>query len=194
MGPIVSMFYVCFPLLFLHSMLLLLLSHFSCVQLCATPQTAACQALPSLGFSRQDTGVGCHFLLQCMKVKSESEVAQYRPYLIKILLITANVASVLQTQSPISQPQTRRKKRRSEQFRFVHIIKNWYSLDKNLWCSSITQAKLLFPQKAGLEPPPPHLWKTVPAFSSQYNRCPVWTGHRGSPLTLLFMDFYNSRE
>ena len=24
----------------------------------------------------QDTGVGCHFLLQCMKVKSESEVAQ----------------------------------------------------------------------------------------------------------------------
>ena len=24
-----------------------------------------------------NTGVGCHFLLQCMKVKSESEVAQY---------------------------------------------------------------------------------------------------------------------
>ena len=24
----------------------------------------------------KDTGVGCHFLLQCMKVKSESEVAQ----------------------------------------------------------------------------------------------------------------------
>ena len=24
----------------------------------------------------QNTGVGCHFLLQCMKVKSESEVAQ----------------------------------------------------------------------------------------------------------------------
>ena len=24
----------------------------------------------------QDTGVGCHFLLQCMKVESESEVAQ----------------------------------------------------------------------------------------------------------------------
>ena len=33
------------------------------------------QALPSLGFSRQNTGVGCHFLLQGMKVKSESEVA-----------------------------------------------------------------------------------------------------------------------
>ena len=27
----------------------------------------------------KDTGVGCHFLLQCMKVKSESEVAQLRP-------------------------------------------------------------------------------------------------------------------
>ena len=32
----------------------------------------------------KNTGVGCHFLLQCMKVKSESEVAQscpaYRPH------------------------------------------------------------------------------------------------------------------
>ena len=34
---------------------------------------------PSLGFSRQDTGVGGHFLLQCMKVKSQSEVAQSCP-------------------------------------------------------------------------------------------------------------------
>ena len=34
-------------------MLLLLLSHFSRVRLCATPQTAAHQALPSLGFSRR---------------------------------------------------------------------------------------------------------------------------------------------
>ena len=56
--------------------LLLLLSHFSRVRLCVTPQTAAHQASLSLGFSRQDTGVGCHFLLQCMKVKSESEVVQ----------------------------------------------------------------------------------------------------------------------
>ena len=28
-----------------------------------------------------NTGVGCHFLLQCMKVKSESEVTQSRPTL-----------------------------------------------------------------------------------------------------------------
>ena len=60
-------------------LLLQLLSRFSRVRLFATPQTAAHQAPPSLGFSRQDTGVGCHFLLQCMKVKSESEVAQSCP-------------------------------------------------------------------------------------------------------------------
>ena len=35
-------------------LLLLLLSHFSCVRLCATPETAAHQAPPSLGFSRQE--------------------------------------------------------------------------------------------------------------------------------------------
>ena len=32
-------------------------------------------------FSGKNTGVGCHFLLQCMKVKSESEVAQSCPTL-----------------------------------------------------------------------------------------------------------------
>ena len=110
------------------------LSH---VQLLATSWTAAYQAPPSMGFSRQEywsggrkkkgswkkpficiskslaaakslqscptlcdphrrqptrlphswdspgknTGVGCHFLLQCMKVKSESEIAQLCPTL-----------------------------------------------------------------------------------------------------------------
>ena len=29
----------------------------------------------------KNTGVGCHFLLQCMKVKSESEIAQSCPNL-----------------------------------------------------------------------------------------------------------------
>ena len=29
----------------------------------------------------KDSGVGCHFLLQCMKMKSESEVAQSCPTL-----------------------------------------------------------------------------------------------------------------
>ena len=57
-------------------LLLLLLSCFSSVRLCVTPQTAAHQA-PRPGDSPgKNTGVGCHFLLQCMKVKRESEVAQ----------------------------------------------------------------------------------------------------------------------
>ena len=88
------------------------------VRLFATPWTAAYQAPPSTGFSRQEyfvnaaaaksrqscptlcdpidgsppgsrpwdspgnnTGAGCHFLLPCMKVKSESEVAQSSPIL-----------------------------------------------------------------------------------------------------------------
>ena len=42
-------------------LLLLLLSHFSRVQLCATPQTAAHQAPPSLGFSRQEHWSGLPF-------------------------------------------------------------------------------------------------------------------------------------
>ena len=65
----------------IHTIGLLLLSHFSRVRLCATPQMAAHQAPPSLGFSRQEHWSGFHFLLQCMKVKSESEVAQSCPTL-----------------------------------------------------------------------------------------------------------------
>ena len=35
----------------------------------------------------KNTGVGCHFLLQCMKVKSESEVAQKVKSLSRIRLL-----------------------------------------------------------------------------------------------------------
>ena len=42
-------------------MLLLLQSHFSRVRLCATPETAAHQAPPSLGFSRQEHWSGLPF-------------------------------------------------------------------------------------------------------------------------------------
>ena len=42
-------------------LLLLLLSRFSRVRLCATPQTAAHQAPPSLGFSRQERWSGLPF-------------------------------------------------------------------------------------------------------------------------------------
>ena len=41
--------------------MLLLLSHVSCVRLCATPETAAHQAPPSLGFSRQEHWRGLPF-------------------------------------------------------------------------------------------------------------------------------------
>ena len=63
------------------SVLLLLLSRFSCVRLCATPQTAAHQAPCPWDSPGKNTGVGCHFLHQCMKVKSEGEVAQSCPTL-----------------------------------------------------------------------------------------------------------------
>ena len=44
---------LCLPS-FSDTLLLLLLSHFCRVRLCATPETAAHQAPPSLGFSRQE--------------------------------------------------------------------------------------------------------------------------------------------
>ena len=43
------------------------------LQLCLTlcdPTDGSPPGSPSLGFSRQESGVGCHFLLQRMKVKS----------------------------------------------------------------------------------------------------------------------------
>ena len=57
-------------------LLLLLLSCFSRVRLYATPQMAAHQGPRPWDSPGKNIGVGCHFLLQCMKVKSESEVAQ----------------------------------------------------------------------------------------------------------------------
>ena len=62
-------------------LLLLLLSHFSRVRLCVTSETAAHQATRPWDSPGKNTGVGCHVLLQCMKVKSESEVAQSCPTL-----------------------------------------------------------------------------------------------------------------
>ena len=64
-------------------MLLLLLSCFSRIQLCVTPKTAAHQAPPSLGFSRQEHWSGLPFPSpeSESEVKSESEVAQSCPTL-----------------------------------------------------------------------------------------------------------------
>ena len=54
---------------------LLLLSHFSRVRLCVTPQTAAHQTPPSLGFSRQEQWSGLPF----PSPMHESEVTQSCP-------------------------------------------------------------------------------------------------------------------
>ena len=53
-------------------MLLLLLSCFSRPTLCNPTDSSP---------PGKNTGVGCHFLLQCLKVKTESEVAQLCPTL-----------------------------------------------------------------------------------------------------------------
>ena len=63
------------------SHLLLLLNRFSHVGLCETPQMAAHQAPPSLGFSRQEQWSRLPFPSPMMKVKSEREVAQSCPTL-----------------------------------------------------------------------------------------------------------------
>ena len=55
---------------------LVLLSRFSRAQLCTTPWTAAHQASPSLGFSRQEHWSGLPFPSPMHESKSESEVAQ----------------------------------------------------------------------------------------------------------------------
>ena len=62
-------------------LLLLLLSRFSCVWLCATPTRQPTRLPRPWDSPGKNTGVGCHFLLKCMKGKSESEVAQSCPTL-----------------------------------------------------------------------------------------------------------------
>ena len=53
----------------------------SCLTLC-DPRDGSPPRLPHLwDSSGKNTGVGCHFLLQCVKVKSEREVAQLCPTL-----------------------------------------------------------------------------------------------------------------
>ena len=63
--------------------MLLLLSHFSLVSDSVWPHRRQPNRLPRpWDFLGKNTGVGCHFLLQCMKVKSESEVTQLYPTLV----------------------------------------------------------------------------------------------------------------
>ena len=58
-----------------------MLSHFSRVRLCATHRRQPTRLPLPWDSPGKNTGVGCHFLLQCRKVKSESEVAQSCPTL-----------------------------------------------------------------------------------------------------------------
>ena len=71
----------CQQMLSLQWLLLLLLSRFSRVRFCATPRQQPTRLLRPWDSPGKNTGVGCHFLLQCTKVKSESEVAQSCPTL-----------------------------------------------------------------------------------------------------------------
>ena len=71
--------FLCYMLL----LLLLLLSHFSHVRLCHRWQPT--RLLSPWDSPGKNTGVDCYFLLQCMKVKSESEVAQSCPTLSKLM-------------------------------------------------------------------------------------------------------------
>ena len=63
-------------------LLLLLPSRSSCVWLCATHRRQPTGLPHPWDSPGKNTGVGCHFLLQCMKVKSQSEVTQSCPTLL----------------------------------------------------------------------------------------------------------------
>ena len=62
-----------------NQLLLLLLSCFRRVRLCATPETAAHHAPQSLGFCRQEHWSGLPPPSPCMKVKNVSEITQLCP-------------------------------------------------------------------------------------------------------------------
>ena len=53
----------------------------SCPTLCDPIDGSPPGSPPPWDSLGKNTGMGCHFLLQCMKVKSESEVAQLYPTL-----------------------------------------------------------------------------------------------------------------
>ena len=65
----------------IYTLLMLLLSRFSRVQLCAPHRWKPTRLPCPWDSPGKNTGVGCHFLLQCVKVKSESEVTQLCPTL-----------------------------------------------------------------------------------------------------------------
>ena len=68
---------ICIYISYVYVCMLLLLSRFSRVQLCVQPhRQQPTRLLCPWDSPGKNTGVGCYFLLQCIKVKSQSEVAQ----------------------------------------------------------------------------------------------------------------------
>ena len=67
--------------IFIYSLLPLLLSRFSHVQLCRPHRWQPTRLPRPWDSPRKDTEMGCHFPLQCRKVKNEREVAQSCPTL-----------------------------------------------------------------------------------------------------------------
>ena len=59
-----------------YQLMRLLLSHFSLVRLCGPHRRQPTRLPRPWDSPGKNTGVGCHFLLQCVKVRSESEVSQ----------------------------------------------------------------------------------------------------------------------
>ena len=62
-------------------LLLLLLSLFSHVQFCATHRQQPTRLSHPWDSPGKNTGMGCHFLFQCMEVKREGKVTQFCPTL-----------------------------------------------------------------------------------------------------------------
>ena len=78
-------------------LVLLLLSRFSPVRLCATPWTAAHQAPPSLGFSRQEywSGVSLPSLIMCVSLLQRWLQESLRPLCNVTLLLPSGCAQPL---------------------------------------------------------------------------------------------------
>ena len=64
-----------------HTGYISLLSHFSCVRLCELTRQEPTRLPHPWDSPSKNTRVGCHFFLQCMKVKSEKEFTKSCPTL-----------------------------------------------------------------------------------------------------------------
>ena len=85
----------------------------------------------------KNTGVGCHFLLQCMKVKSESEVAQLCPTLsdpMDCSLPGSSIYGIFQA---------RVLEWGANDFSELHVISSIYAISSNVINNSVKRCTLL---------------------------------------------------